>query len=482
MVSRADVLAWVVLLTSTCLAQELPSSPKLPPLIPEPIRHENRSLKLNIQEACRIALAKSPRAGLALAKIRQTQAEAEAAGAPLRPLARITLLGPPVPPGLAQLRQNVAFAPLRVEVRQLLLDGGKVAAQIDQLKAQADSNAHQAQAEWHQLHLEVSLAYLDVLRARAREVVSRESLELAKRQLQDTEKRWEAGDVPKGDVLLSRVPRAEAELELAKAGATARDKEEALNLLMGIPLDTPLILSEPDEVKPLGKDLPQCLAQAEQNRPTLRASRLVLRATEHGIKAAQADNRPTLTIVGGFFGISSDASAISSTGIQGGLELSWNFLDGGRSANLTRSAEAQRDQAMLRTAELERQLEGEVRQAYRAAELARVAQESSQVQLAQTQDAYRIATAQYQAGFVPFYPQRQAQLDMLRAKQIFSATLYDYIAARMRLDYVRGEEPDPSMPASKPLSDPPPEDEDVPAKAAPPAKKLDVQGPPEPPR
>lgn len=415
--------------------------PELPTQIPEPAPDTSRILPLTLQEAGRLALAKSPRVGAALAKVRQSESEEEVAAAPARPHGAATIAGPP--PSRNLLRQNLYFSPVRVEVRQLLIDGGKYQAKIDQLKAQTDSNSQQAVAEWHQLHLDVTLAYLEALRARAQEKVAQESVAQAQAALATAEKRFAAGDVPKGDVLLARVPQGEAELEVARARAAARDREEALNLLLGLPIDTPLDLSPPPPVQALGSDLAGCIAQAKEQRPLLRAARWTVVAAQYAISAAERDQRPQLALSAGIVTLSGD-SYINQTGVSGGLELSWPFLDGGYSKNLTKAAQASRDQASLRLQEQEREAEGEVRRAYRAVEVSRLAATSSGLQVEQAADAYRIASAQYRAGMVPYYPLRQAQLDLLRSRQANSGALYDYLSARARLDFARGQEPDPA--------------------------------------
>ena len=444
------------LFSSACLLWGLelaawaePATPALPQLPVNPstvgLPIEPALLNVTLPDACRIALSKSPRIGTSLARVRQSLAEAEIAAAPARPHGGITVAGPPPPASLSALRQNLVYTPVRVEIRQVLMDGGKIAAKIDQLKAQADSNSQQAQADWHQLHLDVSLAYLDSLRARANVQVAAESLEISEKQLHMVEKRFQAGDVPKGDILLARVPKAQAELEMTQAKAAARDKEEALNLLVGLPLDTPLQLSPPEQPPPLAQDLQQCMLQAKQQRPAVRALRIGLRAAEHGINAAERDNKPQLSLSAGFYAMSDTSSFIGQTGVAGGLELSWPIFDGGLSGSLTQAAKASRDQAALKLEEFERQSESDVRTAYRAMEVARVAEESSQLQEDQAQDAFRIASAQYRAGMVPFYPMRQAQVDLLKAKINRNGARYDYLATRLKLDFARGQEPQPRL-------------------------------------
>jgi outer membrane protein len=445
------VKAWLLLLlalASPCLAQEAPPAPtpvNLPALAPEPPEDTSQTLTIDLHEALEIALAKSPRVGITLARVRQTQAETDAAGAPLRPQAFARLLGPPVPPSLNSVSNNLAFAPLRVEARKILYDGGKVWAKIDQMKSQTASDAQSAQAEWHQINLDVRLAYIDLLRARAQLEVSGSGLKVTQQQLDESQKRFLAGEIPHGDVLLARVPNYQAQLDLQRAGATARDKQEALDLLLGLPLDTPLLLKPVDAAPPLKEDLAQCVLQARQDKPAIRASRLNLEAARHAIRAAELDNHPSLTGELGTVGYQNQGTYISGLGYYGALELNWAFFDGGLSVHTTASAKAARDAAELRLLELERESEVQVRQSYRAVESARQASESSAIQLTQSQDAYRIASAQYRAGLVPFYPVRQAQLDLLKAQQANSGALYDYLVARAQLDFARGETPDPDL-------------------------------------
>jgi outer membrane protein len=459
-VSRPCSLLFLILLGAPCFAQgqtpadaELAPAPTvvLPALAPEPTPDPSRTLHLSLGEAYRIALAKSPRIGSVLARIRESQARADATGAPLRPQGVLTVLGPPVPPSLAPLRNNLAFAPFQVQIRKILYDGDRIWSRIRQVKEQSKSDEQQAEAEWQQLHLEVTLAYYDALRAQVEVEVAQASLKVTQRQVEENRKRFEAGDLPKGDILQAQVPEADAELVGVRAGSTVKDRQESLALLLGIPLDTPLELSAVDPPKPLDHDLNQCIAQALETRPSIRVSRLGLLAADQAVLAAKHESSPKLTLLAGVIGYQDGPQYISGVGYEAGLELAWPFLDGGLSRDLTRAEKAAREQLVSKLKELERESEIEVRQNYRAVELARQAQQSDQVQLANAQEAYRIASAQYKAGMTSYYVVRQAQVDLLRAEQANSTAVYDYLSARARLDHSRGQTPDVDLP---PLSDP----------------------------
>ncbi len=416
------LVAWGIVLCALALAQ------------PERTR-------VTSDEAVQLALARNPRIAAALALVRVREEEAEVVAAPGRPMGAVYLLAPPPAIFQSNFNTDYALSPARLEFRQLLLDGGRVLARLEQARTLACRAAQEAVSEEQRLCLEVRLAYLEVLTSRARLKVARGSLEAARRQRELAKSRFEAGQAPRGDLLTAELPVSERELELTRAASRLQDAEEALSRLLGLPLDAALELVEPSEPAPPGQSLEQVLAEARIARPWLMAARLELTAAEKGVEAAGKENNAELqAILGGALESSAD-NVIDGVGLRAGLQLSWPFLDGNRTKHLVGQAQATRDLAAARLAEAERQVEQEVRQAYRGLEVARSAMATAEVRCGQAKEALRVAVAQYEAGFVAFHVVRDAQLDLDRARLEAVTVFYQAVEARARLDWAMGRPP-----------------------------------------
>lgn len=388
-----------------------------------------------------MALAGNPRVAAALALVRAREEQAEVAAAPGRPMGALYLLAPPPSVLGSDFNLDYALSPARLEFRQLLLDGGRLLARLEQARTQASRAAQEAVSEQHQLCLEVRLAYLEALSARARLELAGEALESARGHLALARARYEAGRAPRADVLSADLPVAEGELDLTRAQARAEETSESLARLIGLPLDAPLELVEPAPPPPLSPDLPALLAEARTERPWLKAARLDLTAAEQGIVAARKENNAELQAVLGAAMQSNADRFYDGVGLRAGLQLSWPFLDGHRTHHMEAEATALRDLAAARVAEAERQVEQEVRQAYRNLELAQGAAGLADVRLASAREALRVAQAQYEAGFVPFHAVRDARVDLDKALLEARTSVYLRLEAQARLDWALGKSP-----------------------------------------
>ena len=85
-------------------------------------------------------------------------------------------------------------------------------------------------------------------------------------------------------------------------------------------------------------------------------------------------------------------------------------------------------------------IEREVREAYRAVELARLAKDSTNLQVKQAAESLRIAQGQYNAGLAQFNVVNEQQRELVRAQGAQTQATYDYMEARARFDQVIGRE------------------------------------------
>lgn len=435
-------LVWMMLLFGLAGAEPMPSA-----LVPRPLPAPPKSAppvqtkqSLDYENAPLVALAKNPRVTASLANVREAIAESEKAASPARPQGRLQLLGPPIPVSADNntFRSDFVLAPITVELRKLVYDGGRIAAQIDQGKAVARQTALNAQSEWHQLVFEVRRAYLEALKARAEEKLAREKLERAEEQLRRAEARFKVGKAPRGDVLSAALPVSQSQLNIDRTRKSSRKALESLNQVLGLALDSELELADPTLPSEALPDLEHCLQESFKQRPDLLALEHLVAADLKGVEAAELDNHPYLNFLLGVSGISQDRSVIGAIAYRGGFELNWSFSDGGKSKHMASAARAalERDTALWQ--EKQRVVEMEVREAYRSLELAVETHATEQLRVQQARDALRIAEAQYKAGMIQVYPVRQAQTDLYDTQLAEGQAYFDYFLALANLDLACG--------------------------------------------
>ena len=187
--------------------------------------------------------------------------------------------------------QNTVTVPLPTGARPRLL--------VQQAQSQLDAARAQFESARFALAAQTGAAYYDLLRSQALLLIAQETLAGALRQLSDTRKRFGAGDVPDLDVLRAQVPVAAAQAQQYQAETDEAVARQALNSLIGQPLDTPLSLADvsPDvAARPLPLTLDQARAQAQQFSPDIRAAEATVRADRSALAAARLFREPTFSL------------------------------------------------------------------------------------------------------------------------------------------------------------------------------------------
>lgn len=415
---------------------------------------------LTLDEAARIAVSQNPGLKAALARLEQAREQVEIVASPARPqltasgsLAQVRqAAGPPVVANFPGLPQVTTFQPEPVDYsssqidllfRQLLFDSGRIRAQIEQARASSDVSAQSLVAASNQIALNARLAYLDALEARAREQVQVEAVELAQTQLAAAEARFAAGSAPRADTVYARVPVSRSVLERTRSRLAVANSQSALDRILGLPQDTPLLLQDPGEPPAMPGDLPGCVAAGRSQRPEVLGRQFELESARHGLEAALKDNAPSVYASADVNSVAyNDNALLPGTGSAGwrvALELRWPILEGNRKAHLVTQAEARVREAEALLTDQQEAVELEVRQAYAAVETAYEAHRSAQTQVEQAREAMEMAQGQYRAGVTSLLQVTDAQQSFLIARTDRLAAFYEYLRARARLAHARGE-------------------------------------------
>ncbi len=422
---------------------------------PIPLKPPGNPLELSEREAVRLALANNPSIRAGLAQLEQALAQAQAVAAPARIQAGLALSrdrqrtpeGPPFVTDLLFVQLPIQSDPLEystsrvgLEVRQLLLDGGRIEARIEeakQLGVQAEENLL---ATYGSLVRDVRLGYLELLEARDGVTVACRSVELAELQRSLAEARFRAGEAARADTIYARFPKASAELEQTRAEQALALAQAGLNRLLGLPGDTALNLSEPESPKRAPQGFAKCLCLAREQRPERKALVAQVESARFGLRSVELENHPQLQAVGKVFSVGYDEDVFpTSTGWQVGVEVNWPILDGQRRHYLKRAAIARLQETEARLEEFDLALELEVRQAYLNLLSEHQAHLTAEVGLIQAQEALAMAEGQYEVGVTTFLRVNETRLDFLKAQTALSTAYYGYLKALTRLDWACGK-------------------------------------------
>jgi outer membrane protein TolC len=335
----------------------------------------------------------------------------------------------------------------QVKLLQSLYEGGRMLSALraaDLTKQQSLLTYQTAVAD---TVLNVQLAYYDVLLAAQQIIVQEASVDLLTNELSDTTRRFEAGTVPRFNVLRAEVELANARPKLINARNSFRISKNNLANLLGLNVpagtfeDIPLNLSDKLEAEALDLELPRAVSLALEKRTELGSLRKAEALRKEDVVNARAGYKPTLQ---GYVGYDIHNSMLSSDlamtdhGWIAGVQLSWNLFDGLRTQGRVREAAANYEKAGIDLDDKSRGIELEVRTAYSNFIEAREVLESQKKVVEEAEEALRLARARSEDGTGTQLDVLSAQTALTEARSTQIQALHDYETARAKLQRAVG--------------------------------------------
>ncbi len=333
-----------------------------------------------------------------------------------------------------------------IQISQLVYSGGRVNAAL----RAARITDQIAKESFHRVVsntiLEVRTVFYRILLARAQIHVHEQSIQLLENQLKDVTARFEAGTVPRFNVLRAEVELANARPPLIRAQNNYRLAREAMARLLAFDSKPQTAFSniqfegalrhEQREV-----DLKSALAQAVERRPELRLARHQAALRRENITVAKSGYQPDLSVYAGYGARNSrfgDQLDDTTHGWFVGARATWNIFDGQLTRGKVQQAQAEFSQAEIEAEDIRRVIELEVRQAYSDYVQALELLEAQKRVIEQAEESLRLAEARFQAG-------AGTQLDVLSARTALTEAqsneilaLHEYNLALAALDRATG--------------------------------------------
>lgn len=338
-----------------------------------------------------------------------------------------------------------------VQIVQTIYDGGKLVAALKAASATKRQAVAQFQTVRDDTLLAARLAYYDVLLAAQEITVNEASVNLLQKEWEDQQRRYEAGTVPKLNVLRAEVALANQRPALIQARNNYRIAKNNLCNLLGYNLprevweDIPLSLTDTLDAAPYQVDLPAAIQQALGRRSELVALRQTAELQRLNVVNAKAGYKPTVQAFAGYTWYNAQFTAPIELDhdIQGwnvGGQLSWNIFDGMLTRGKVVQARANYDKSRTDLDDRARQIELEVRTAYSDFLTARETLDSQLKVQEEAEEALREAEARADAGTGTQLDVLDAQTSLTQARTTQVQALHDYDAARARLERAIGSE------------------------------------------
>lgn len=285
---------------------------------------------------------------------------------------------------------------------------------------------------------EVAVLYLAFLRADARLEAARANVRLAEELLDLARNQKAAGTGTGIEVTRAEVQLAHERQQLLAAELEARRARLELLRAIGLSLDAAITpAGSLDYVPPPETDVAALLEAALRTRADYRAQQLRQEGARLAAGAAAAERLPSVAAFADYGSLGTSLTHSIPTRVYG-LALRLPLFDGGWRQARRQEGRALYEQERIRTADLRRQIELDIRLAAdavtSAAEQVKVAEDG----LTQTLREMEQAQRRYRAGVAPSLEVADAQTRLARARDNRVAALFLYHRARLDLAYAAG--------------------------------------------
>jgi outer membrane protein TolC len=347
---------------------------------------------------------------------------------------------------------------IAIEARQLLYSGGQVRAALEIAKYTEDQSIYTMRETVDRIIAQTRNQFYLVLLNRQLIKVAEENIGLLADELKDQRNRFDAGTVPKFNVLRAEVALANAQPDLVRAKNAYLIAQLELAKTLGLaasrgPTAKPsfevvgeLRLSERNQ------NQAEAMATARELRPFLRAQRQSILIEEQQITVARAGYKPRLEATGGYEARNSRLSDDLGEVVNGwtfGVDGTWAVFDGFETKGKIQQAQARLAAAKITYEDSVRQVELEVQQALARLGEARELIVGQGKVVEQATEALRLARERLAAGAGTQLDVLDAQVELTKARTTQQQALYDYNTAAAEFDRATGTQTiyqEPGMP------------------------------------
>ncbi len=326
---------------------------------------------------------------------------------------------------------------------QLIYDGGAVISGIRAATAAENSAFFSLRAAIDNIIAQVKINFYQVVLNRALIVAQEQSVALLQQQLKDQQNRFDAGTVPRFNVLQAEVALANAKPPLIQAENAYRISLYQLVRLLGMnypqgaPSEVPFNVVGNLTYTPRTIDTDQSIRVAIARNPALKAQRQNILSQAANVNAQFAGYLPQINATVGYQFANNLNSQDLSASVEDwffGATGSWAIWDGLATAGRVQQAKAQLEQASITYDNGVRQVILDVQQAISNLQQARETIDSQTASVVQATEALRLAQERLDAGAGTQLDVLNAQVQLLQSQTTVLQARFDYLQATAQYD------------------------------------------------
>lgn len=342
--------------------------------------------------------------------------------------------------------QNKSWS-IALELRQVLYSGGAVSASLRSAKFSQDAAFYALRDTLDRVVSQVRQQFSQVLATKSLIDVAEESVELANQQLKDATNRFQAGTVPRFNVL-----RAEVEVASVKPGLIRAKNDHLiaqLQLAKTLGLDAsatgkPTFICVGDlqaSGRPMG--LADSLGLAKARRPLLKSKREEILVEKENVAIAMAGYKPRIEASAGYELVNKSVSQRLEDTVNGyflGVTGSWKIFDSFETNGQVAQAKSQMQKVLIAYEDAVQTVELEVQRAYADLQQYKETIESQQQNVKQAVEALRLAQERLSAGAGTQLEVLDARVALTRARTTELQARAEYVRSLAEYDRVTATE------------------------------------------
>lgn len=324
----------------------------------------------------------------------------------------------------------------RISIRQPLY-APTIAAAVRAQRSLLDASNYQRMALARTLRRDVTLAYLEWLKARDSVAIVTSSEALLTENVRVNRSLFDNGKITEDQVLRARAELLAVEQQKREVENLARQAQSYFNFLLNRPLTTAIdVASVPTAAIEQEEALELLWSRALDRRPELGRLEQLKQASAAQVQAARKQRWPTLSL--GLDAGTQGEEYRFGEGYNFGvasLVFTWRIFDGGGDAARVREARAAERQLVLREEEATQRIRLEVQQALDRLQTARASLATAAARTEAASAAFRIASRKRDEGVINQVEFIDARSTLTSAELNLNLTRYDVLARRAELEY-----------------------------------------------
>ena len=290
---------------------------------------------------------------------------------------------------------------------------------------------------------EVTVNFLTALRCGHYRDVSRENLIRYEKHEEITKKFFEALIVPKNTLLEIQAKSAGARQELIVAKKNLKLSKSALNVSMGLDVDTPFALRDITERRDWPLSYAECLDIASENNPSLVAYRYIEKTAKYKIELAKTDSRPQVTGQISYYrhGKTPELAGddfFTNNNVVGMIVAKWDVFDWLKTKDLTDAKKKELEILIDRRGMLGKRVSYDVKKSFLSLEAAKSMFFAAEEEVRYAKENYRISRLRYKERVGRSIEVNNALVLFKKAQYRYYSAFYDYNAALAKLERVMG--------------------------------------------